>query len=52
MSRVRAEVKQTMEQSPDITIDLNLQLKNKRNLAALGVVDGSKGSCLFVCLID
>jgi hypothetical protein len=39
MNRVRAEVKQTMEQSPDITIDLNLQLKNKRNLAALGVVD-------------
>lgn len=39
MSRVRAEVKQMMEQRPDITIDLNLQLKNKRNLAALGVVD-------------
>eukprot|EP01033_Poteriospumella_lacustris_P015760 gene15760-11282_t len=39
LSRVRAEVKQTMEQSPDITIDLNSQLKNKRKLAALGVVD-------------
>jgi hypothetical protein len=39
MSRVRAEVKQTMEQRTDINIDLNLQLKNKRNLATLGVVD-------------
>lgn len=39
LSRVRAEAKQTMEQSPDITIDLNSQLKNKRKLAALGVVD-------------
>ena len=39
MSRVRAEVKQLMEQSPDITIDLNLQLKNKRNFAALEVID-------------
>lgn len=39
MSRVRAEVMQTMGQSPDLTIALNLQLKNKRSLAALGVVE-------------
>ena len=37
MSRVRAEVKVTMEQDPDVTIDLNIQRKNKRILATLEV---------------
>jgi hypothetical protein len=41
MRRVRAEVKRTMEQMPDITIDVNITLKHKRNLAALGVGDAA-----------
>jgi hypothetical protein len=39
LSRVRAEVKKSMEQDPAVTIDLNLQHKNKRNHAALEVVN-------------
>ncbi len=42
MSRVRADVKVTMEEDPRITIDLSMKVKNKRNLASMRVAENSE----------